>query len=51
MMGMRKQWSRLITVDGVRFRFHIAEDRFDGLGLNICIQQIESNGQRLLSGF
>ncbi len=50
-MGTRKRWSRLITVDGVRFRYHVAEEHFDGLGLHVCIQQVEPPGQRLLSGF
>jgi hypothetical protein len=50
-MGMRKKWSRSITVDGVRYRYHVAEDHFDGSGLNICIQQVDPAGQRLLSRF
>src|SRR5947207_2498063 len=49
-MGMRKKWSRPITVDGVRFRYHVAPDR-DRLALSICLQQVEPAGQRLLSGF
>ena len=50
-MGMRKKWSRLITVDGVQYRYHIAEDQFGGCGLHICIQRVEPTGQRLMSGF
>ena len=50
-MGMRKKWSRLITVDGVRYRYHVAEDHFDGCELNVCIQQAQPAGQRLMSGF
>ncbi len=50
-MGMRKKWSRLITVDGVKYRYHVAEDRFDGCGLQICVQRVEPAGQRLMSGF
>jgi len=49
-MGMRKRWSRLILVNGVFFRYHVAEER-DGAGLHVCIQQVEPPGQRLLSGF
>ena len=49
-MGMRKKWSRLITVDGTQYRYHVAPDR-DGLALSICIQQVEPEGQRLLTGF
>src|SRR5882672_10039402 len=49
-MGMRKKGSRPITVNGVRYRFHVASDR-DGLALSICVQQVEPAGQRLLSGF
>jgi hypothetical protein len=49
-MGMRKRWSRLITVDGVRYRYHVAPD-CDDLALRICVQQVEPSGQRLLSGF
>jgi hypothetical protein len=48
---MHKKWSRLITVDEVRYRYHVAEDQFDGLGLHVCIQQVEPAGQRLMSGF
>jgi hypothetical protein len=50
-MGMRKKWSRPITVDGVRYRYHVAEDHFDGCGLNICVERVEPAGQRLMSGF
>jgi hypothetical protein len=50
-MGMRKKWSRPITVDGVRYRYHVAEERFGDGGLNICVQREEPAGQRLLSGF
>jgi len=50
-MGMRMKWSRLTTVDGVRYRYHIAEDQFDGCGLNICVQRAEPAGQRLMTGF
>jgi hypothetical protein len=50
-MGMRKKWSRTITVNGVKYRYHVAEDQFDGLGLHVCVQQVEPAGQRLLSGF
>ncbi len=50
-MGMRKKWSRLITVEGTRYRYHVAEDNFDGCGLNVCVQQVEPAGQRLMTGF
>ena len=50
-MGIAKRWSRLISVDGVRFRYHVAEGHIDGLGLNLCIQQVKPAGQRLLSEF
>jgi hypothetical protein len=50
-VGMRKKWSRLITVDGTRYRYHIAEDHFDGPSLHICIQQLEPTGQRMMSWF
>jgi hypothetical protein len=50
-MGMRKRWSRHITVDGVKYRYHIAEDRHEGLELNIRVQRVDPAGQRLLSGF
>jgi hypothetical protein len=50
-MGMRKKWSRLITIHGVRYRYHVAEDRHERLTLSICIQQVQPAGQRLISGF
>ncbi|QEL15699.1 hypothetical protein PX52LOC_02634 [Limnoglobus roseus] len=50
-MGMRKKWSRLITVDGVHYRYHVAEDRFDGRSLYVCVQQVEPAGQRLWCAF
>jgi hypothetical protein len=50
-VGMRKSWSRLITVNDVRFRYHVAERRDYMSGLHICIQQVEPAGQRLLTGF
>lgn len=50
-MGMRKKWSRPITVNGVAYRYHVADDHFDGCGLHICIQQVEPAGQRLMSSF
>ena len=37
-MGMRRKWSRLITVDGVQYRYHVAEDHFDGQRLQVCVQ-------------
>lgn len=49
-MGMRKRWSRRITIDGVEYRYHVAPDR-DGQALSICVQQVEPAGQRLLTGF
>lgn len=49
-MGMRKKWSRLITVDEVRYRYHVASDS-DGMALSICVQRNKPAGQRLLSGF
>lgn len=50
-MGMRKKWSRTIIVDGVRYRYHVAEDHFDGLALHVCVQRVEPAGQRLMSWF
>lgn len=50
-MGMRKKWSRLITVDEVQYRYHVVEDRFDGLSLQVCVQRVEPTGQRLMSSF
>lgn len=50
-MGMRRRNSRLITVNGVVYRWKVTEDRDDRLAWFVSIEQAELPGQRLLVRF
>lgn len=51
-MGMRKKGSRLITVDGVQYRFHVIANRgYRNNALWVAIQRVDPTGQRLMTNF